>query len=214
MIYVLFTQLFDKELTDRIVNAEKKIFFTEKEKRGKELTLIGRTLLGYILEKHYGIKGFSYKYSENGKPYIENSDVFFSISHSGEMVTCCVSDREIGCDIQKIEEFNPKIPERFFTAKEAEIIKNHESKARVFTRIWTLKESILKKRGIGISGGLDTYCFADNCFSDAFTDYGCNFVSCSFCEYEFSVCSEEKYDFEDILLVDEEDFKKYIDGLN
>ncbi len=214
MIYVLFAQSFDEQFSDKIKTAEKKIFCTEKIKRGNQLTLIGRTLLGYILYKHYGIKNFSYSYGENGKPYLENENIFFSISHSGKMVVCCVSDREIGCDIEKIKDFNPKIPERFFTGKETEVIKNHDCKARVFTRLWTLKESILKKSGMGITGGLDTYCFADNAFSETFADYGCNFLCRSFCEYELSVCSEEKCVYEDVMIVDTEDFKNYIDDLN
>lgn len=214
MVFVLFTQSFDNLISDKIKNAEKKIFCTEKLKRGNNATLTGRALLGYILKKHYGIESFSYTYSKNGKPFLSNSDIYFSISHSGDMVACSISEKETGCDIEKINEFNPKIPKRFFTDKEADIIDGHESKERVFTRLWTLKESILKKNGIGITGGLDTYCFAENTFSESFTAYGCSFRCHSFCEYELSVCYEEKYADDEVIIVDIEDFINYIDDLN
>ena len=38
--------------------------------------------------------------TEKGKPYTVNTDIFFSISHSGDVVGCAVSDREVGLDLE------------------------------------------------------------------------------------------------------------------
>ena len=51
--------------------------------------------------------------NEHGKPYAAGLDVHFSISHSGNYAVCAVSDKEIGVDVEKIREINPKIFERF-----------------------------------------------------------------------------------------------------
>ncbi len=190
MLFLLNTDDFDEDFTERIKKCEKNFFISGKRYRKNNLSLYGRALLGYILKSSYGISRFSYHYSENGKPYLENSDVFFSISHSGSYVLCCVSDNEIGCDIERIKDYNPKIAKRFFTEKEAELLERSENKEITFVSLWTLKESILKKEGTGISGGLDTYCFADYIDKENFTAYGYSFFVCCFGEYVISVCSE------------------------
>ena len=56
--------------------------------------------------------------------------------------------------------------------------------------LWTLKESILKKEGTGITGGLDTYCFADYADKNDFEAYGCHFMCRKLGDYMISVCAE------------------------
>ena len=194
MLYLLNTENFDDDFIEELKKAEKKLFISEKKFRYNRLSLCGRVLLGYILKKYYDISSFSYHYGENGKPYLKDVAVFFSISHSGNYVLCCVSEKEIGCDIEKIKDYNPKVAKRFFTAKEAQILKNKETEDVYFAKLWTLKESILKKEGTGIVGGLDTYCFADYIGEEKFEAYGYAFYNCRFGEYMLAVCSE-KSDF-------------------
>ena len=38
--------------------------------------------------------------SSNGKPYIKNSNIKFNYSHSKNYIACCVSDVDIGIDIE------------------------------------------------------------------------------------------------------------------
>ncbi len=190
MLYILNAEDFDDDFTEKIKDAERKFFLSDKLFRCNRLSLCGRVLLGYILKNYYGIASFAYRYGENGKPYLENRDIFFSISHSGNYVVCCISENEIGCDIEKIKDYNPKVGKRFFTKKEAELLENKDTEDIFFAKLWTLKESILKKEGTGISGGLDTYCFADYISEESFTAYGCSFFSCRLGEYMLSVCSD------------------------
>ena len=51
------------------------------------------------------------KFSENGKPYIEN-EKFFNISNSGDVFCIAVSDVPVGVDVQKIIRFNQKLAKR------------------------------------------------------------------------------------------------------
>lgn len=99
------------------------------------------------------------KENEYGKPYFENCPIFFNISHSFDKVICVLSDCQIGCDIEKIRDFNPKLPNRFFHKKENEIIMETDAKNRnkLFFQIWTLKESYLKYLGCGLKKPLNSF---------------------------------------------------------
>lgn len=54
----------------------------------------------------------SLKYSENGKPFADN--LFFNVSHAGDYVVGVSSDREVGCDIEKIVDAPLEVADRFF----------------------------------------------------------------------------------------------------
>ncbi len=192
MFYLLNTENFDDEFTQKIKEAEKKYFDSDRNTRNNKPSLCGRVLLGYILKNQFGINSFSYRYGENGKPYLKGEKPYFSISHSGDCVICCVSDNEIGCDTEIIKPYNPKIGRRFFTAREADLLEKAENKDELFTKLWTLKESILKKEATGIVGGLDTYCFADFAQEERFFSYGNSFFTVRSGEYMISVCSERE----------------------
>lgn len=50
------------------------------------------------------------------------------------------------------------IAERFFTVEEQEVLRACEPAARAerFTTLWTVKEAVLKARGLGVGSGLTT----------------------------------------------------------
>lgn len=90
-------------------------------------------------------------YHKYGKPYlIDHPDIHFNISHSVDMAICVISDKEIGCDIEKIRKYDPDIALRCFSKKEMRYIEEGKDKDFAFTRIWTLKESFLKAIGTGL----------------------------------------------------------------
>lgn len=90
----------------------------------------------------------SYKISEskNGKPYLENSNIFYNISHKNKMVGLIISNSEVGLDIEYIDTENIKRESTlkyFFTEKERESITNNEE----LLTLWTKKESYIKLNG-------------------------------------------------------------------
>lgn len=134
--------------------AEKAAAFRFAEDRA--LSLGAGILIGEGLKK-LGLseKNMIYKFTDCGKPYFENyPEIFFSISHSGCMAVCAFSDAEVGCDIEEIKKADLDIAERFYTKREREYIKaqgaNEQENERFF-RIWTLKESLIKATGEGLS---------------------------------------------------------------
>ena len=56
------------------------------------------------LKKFYNIDDFKVLYTENGKPYLKDSSVYISISHSENYVCVCFDDVEVGVDIQHFKE--------------------------------------------------------------------------------------------------------------
>lgn len=85
-------------------------------------------------------------YNEFGKPSLSRKDVFYSISHSGKYVTCAISNKMVGIDIQKhIEKFEEIIS--FFSTSEKEYLASislHRLLIKEFFKIWTVKESYVK----------------------------------------------------------------------
>lgn len=89
------------------------------------------------------------RYDEKGKPIADNC--FVSISHSGNVIAVCKSDRPVGIDVEKISgnrDFK-KLSERFFSPAENEKFDENPT-AECFYRIWTAKESYAKITGEGL----------------------------------------------------------------
>ena len=111
-------------------------------------------LLKYVLEQHE-IDVSNISYGPHGKP--ELPDIYFNLSHSHDYVVCAVSDKPVGCDIEKIGKSRDGVAERFFTKAEWAYLNTFEDEVRLdaFYRIWTMKESYLKMTGEGLAFGLN-----------------------------------------------------------
>ncbi len=94
--------------------------------------------------------------NEFGKPFAVGLDVFFSISHSGDLVYCAVSDREIGIDIEKNREIRLDAAKRFACESELEYIGGSTER---FFEIWTLKEAYFKCIGTGLGADIRSVSF-------------------------------------------------------
>ncbi len=94
---------------------------------------------------------------EYGKPSFKNSKYFFNTSHSGKYALCVISDVEVGCDIEEVKEYKPRVAERFFTEKENQYLELSNDKKDLFYRFWTLKESYVKCIGKGLGISLNSF---------------------------------------------------------
>lgn len=95
--------------------------------------------------------------NEYGKPYLKYGGAFFSLSHSGRLAFCALSDREIGADIQQIRPYNSRLALRFLTAGEREYIESCQDMDRAFTYVWAIKESYIKAVGLGLGIPLPSF---------------------------------------------------------
>ena len=98
-------------------------------------------------------------YNKFGKPSLKRKDIFYNISHSGKYVTCAISNKMVGIDIQKhIEKFEEIIS--FFSTSEKEYLASiplHKLLIKEFFKIWTVKESYVKFLGRGLYKELDSF---------------------------------------------------------
>ena len=94
-----------------------------------------------------------------GKPYFpEAPELHFSVSHSGAYWACAFSDAPVGLDIQMHQHNSyERLANRFFHPEEAAYLAAKAFSPEAFFRIWTAKESYLKRTGEGLPGGLSTF---------------------------------------------------------
>ena len=126
----------------------------QRIKQNADDMLIGEILAKALIKKIFEIPiaKQNFLYGEHGKPYLkEFPNIHFNISHSGEYVVCCVSDKPIGIDIQKIGKYNPDVAKRVCNEKELKQIEESIDKASEFTKLWTQKEAVLKRDGTGFA---------------------------------------------------------------
>lgn len=102
---------------------------------------------GFLIHGVLNIKESNLYYNEHKKPYTDG--IFFNISHSGDYVIAVSSDNEIGCDIEKIDSSRIKATEKLFLSEEKEWA--DIDPVNRFFALWTLKESVMKQQGSGIS---------------------------------------------------------------
>ena len=139
----------------RFVQPEKKErILKQRLKQNADNMLIGEILAKSAIKKIFGIPIAKQEFSlgEHGKPYLKDfPNIHFNISHSGEYVVCCVSDKPIGIDIQKIGKYNPGVAKKVCNEKELKEIEESLDKAAEFTKLWTQKEAVLKRDGTGFA---------------------------------------------------------------
>ena len=120
--------------------------------KDRQLSLGAELLLRYALQG-FGISEYHLEYNDLGKPFLRDSNISVSISHSGTYVLCAAADRAVGCDIEQIKPVDLKIAKRFFCPEEyADIVSapTPEAQTALFYRYWTLKESFMKVTGLGM----------------------------------------------------------------
>ena len=94
------------------------------------------------------------KYNKYGRPYVENS-LDFNISHSGKYAICAIADNmHIGIDVEELKFVNFDIFNDIMNEKEWELIKDSPNSIRAFFDYWTIKESVIKADGRGMSASI------------------------------------------------------------
>jgi len=97
-------------------------------------------------------KPFSVQYGINGKPFLEKIPIQFNWSHSGGLVCWILSSSNCGVDVELHTTYQFETPESIFTKQELNWMRDKEEtmQSRFFT-LWTVKESIIKFLGTGLS---------------------------------------------------------------
>jgi 4'-phosphopantetheinyl transferase len=183
------------------------------------LTLFGDLLVRMELLKYSNFNNTDIYFSstEFGKPAIAGCAPFrFNISHSGNWIVCIVDTRDVGIDIEKIEEVELSVAEDYFSREEYHDIINSKDPKTRFIEYWTLKESYIKYVGKGLSMPLNSFCikFEENDRITVSVDgtllKGLNFKQYDVAEgYKMAVCNDNSdlpahctiYSMEDVIKI-------------
>ncbi len=160
MNYLGYT-IFDEEsvvsnfdaLLNKLSQENQSVVLAYKFERDRQATLFGKLLLEKILRDQFKLNAVpEIRIEEHGRPSFLNSTLDFNISHSGKYVICLVSDEaRVGVDVEKhrqvtIDNFN-----KYFTDKEWKEIYSYSEPLIGFFDFWSMKESVIKADGRGVS---------------------------------------------------------------
>lgn len=142
-------------------------FHFDKDRRD---CLITRALLRTTLSRYASVPPAGWRFGQNqhGRPHLLpgqcDQDLRFNLSHTRDLIACAVTvGREIGVDV----EFMPRpraiveVAARYFSAPEVQSLRAlpAERQHERFLQYWTLKESYIKARGMGLALPLEQFSF-------------------------------------------------------
>ena len=109
-------------------------------------------LLQRALREEYGMTTVPpFAYGPNGKPFFEDyPDIQFNLSHCREAVACVVARVPVGIDIESVGIYDDELVRRTMNEQEQQLIAKSDNPQAAFTRLWTMKESVLKLTGEGM----------------------------------------------------------------
>ena len=86
----------------------------------KKRTVVGEMLARRAISEWCGVpeENIAFGVAEHGKPYVEDLNIEFNISHSADMVVCVVNDNPVGVDIEKIRPVDLNTAKRIFSEEE------------------------------------------------------------------------------------------------
>mgnify|MGYP003591912921 CR=1 FL=1 len=116
----------------------------------------GELLLAYALMQQCAMRyvGSDRFEDENGKPCLKTigSSIHFSISHSGEYAMVGIDREEVGVDIQQHVCVDEAVARKIMSGDAYQAWCLTPDKDLFFCEYWTYVESILKWKGVGLSG--------------------------------------------------------------
>ena len=149
------------DLANWLHGAEKNRYNRYQSQSQREHFLFGRVLLKSILSQYAGCAPADLKFEidSRGKPLLSSNNplcLSFNLSHSGNRAVVAVSkNHDLGVDLENIKKERAilKIAQRYFSLSEIRALKNLSNALQIqrFYELWTLKESVVKACGDGLS---------------------------------------------------------------
>ena len=129
-----------------------------KHELGRKQCALAYLLLCEGLRKEYGVtEKPEFEYGEHGKPAIVGfPDIYFNLSHCKEAVVCVIDRQPVGVDIESIDRYKESLARYVMNDDELRLIHESGEPEVAFTRLWTMKEAVLKLSGEGIRNDMKT----------------------------------------------------------
>ncbi len=168
------------EITDPHLLGEYRLLLSDAElrqqarfrfERDRHRYLVTRAMVRTVLSKYVDVALSEWRFVSNayGKPSIAAehaaaAGIEFNVSHTDGLVVMGVAcERVLGVDVENVHAGNVdiQIADRYFAAAEVAALRAlpREQQQQRFFEYWTLKESYIKARGMGLSIPLDRFWF-------------------------------------------------------
>lgn len=142
----------ERQLSQLPLNLQEKVTSFRRREDASN-SLMGKIMLRDLAKHFFNIPDIldQLVYSNFGKPYI-NAPLSFSISHSGNLVVCAVSEiYQLGVDVEQIAKLEFELFQEYMSGKEWEQIWLANNPNKKFLKFWTQKEAAIKADGRGLS---------------------------------------------------------------
>lgn len=155
----------------------------ENWNKKRQLTLrVGRAVLFSFLEKFLNINTKELVFNEHGKPFLAGNEIYFNLSHTDSVLYLMIAPYPIGIDVETIKarKSYSQIKEKILTLDEVAFLEHNDNlydttlpsdiippsgvtpyELTKFFWIWTIKETLVKVTGRGLTG-LDDLTFLLN----------------------------------------------------
>jgi 4'-phosphopantetheinyl transferase len=171
---------FHESMDDAALLAEQEALMTPDERarhrsfhfeRDRRQFLATRALARTVLSNYAPVPPAQWRFvaGQHGKPRVAQPAItpplFFNLANTPGLVTCAVSvaHEMIGVDVERMKDESGLLglADRFFSSSEARAIRALPAAGRLrrFFACWTLKESYIKARGLGLALPLDQFSF-------------------------------------------------------
>lgn len=139
--------------------------------RDRRLFLASQALVRTVLSSYSTVAPGDWRFSasEHGKPSVSapavNPTIHFNLANTSGLVVCVVSaaHAQLGVDAERIDQKVEAVAlaERYFSSSEFSNLRAlpASERPRRFFAYWTLKESYVKARGLGLTLGTDRFSF-------------------------------------------------------
>lgn len=157
MIFVFKVEKIDLdmmiELLPTVSDYRKKRIENLLNYKDKYNSFISELMIAYSLGINIRKDRMIIKTNNFNRPYVKNQDCLdFNISHCNDcIVLCTMREDSVGIDIESISNVNLEMVDLFCNEEELDIFqKENENPLISYVKIWTSKEAILKKYGLGL----------------------------------------------------------------
>ncbi len=153
-----------------LTNDEREKVARFRFEKDRHTSLVTRALVRTVLSRYADVSPGDWRFvaNEYGKPEIseprEKRSLRFNLSHTEGLVVCLVGrDRELGVDVEDRTRGGDllDVADRFFSPFEVKALRTLPPEERMdrFFLYWTLKESYIKARGMGLAISLAAFSF-------------------------------------------------------
>ncbi|MDF1660289.1 MAG: 4'-phosphopantetheinyl transferase superfamily protein [Planctomycetota bacterium] len=168
----------DLELTDSLAKTYLGLMNDEEKERQERFIfpkhrhrfLIAHAFVRVVLSRYFPLSPEDWTFEKNqfGRPDVilpeKAPKLRFNLSHTNGLAVCALTlDKELGVDVEDLERSGAtvELARRYFSESEVNDLKqlSRLRQRQRFFELWTLKESYMKARGIGLSLGLGNFSF-------------------------------------------------------